>query len=320
VTRVLDWMHYLGVAVAVEDVQLGVTVAVEDLRPKAKYVQTTLAAVKDIRLCEKIFNNWMTELDKAVNSSEKPDEREVELRFYLELLKAYAGHCSNEANKILRCHVRFASLVAQRMDNASKSQYNLKYDGSETTRLAEDISDASDSLSTYVALMKDILDKFVSVLEEVQVTVKKEPSLGERILGWLKYLFQAIARILATVCSSIFTFTSSPEPNKQIPVSTLEQGVATFCTVGPEPQEGKESESLDSVILLLKKIVPREAQTAQKNLKQFDAALDIMGLDHHMKEGRRVTLCGSDPAAVAKKWRRVVEQYQSVLPDDINPA
>ena len=65
-TRVLDWMHYLGVAVAVEDVQLGVTVAVEDLRPKAKYVQTTLAAVKDIRLCEKIFNNWMTELDKCV--------------------------------------------------------------------------------------------------------------------------------------------------------------------------------------------------------------------------------------------------------------
>ena len=65
-TRVVDWMHHFGVTATVEDVQLGVSVAVEDLRPKAKYVQTTLAAVKDIRFCEKIFNNWMTELDKCV--------------------------------------------------------------------------------------------------------------------------------------------------------------------------------------------------------------------------------------------------------------
>jgi primosomal protein N'' len=111
--------------------------------------------------------------------------------------------CSNAANKILQRHVRFASLMAQRIDDASKSQYNLKYDYSETTRLANDISEASRSLSIYVTDMKDNLDKFVSVLEEVQVTVKKEPSLAERILGWLKYLFKAIARILATVCPPI---------------------------------------------------------------------------------------------------------------------
>jgi len=40
------------------------------------------------------------------------------------------------------------------------------------------------------------LGSFVSVLEEAQVTVKKEPSLVERILGWLKYLFKVIARSL----------------------------------------------------------------------------------------------------------------------------
>ena len=86
-----------------------------------------------------------------------------------------------------------------------------------------------------------------------------------------------------------------------------------------EPQEGKESESLDSVILFLKKIVPREARTAQKKLERFDEALNIMSLERHMREGRQVTLYGSDPAAVAKEWRDVAEQYQSVLPDDENP-
>ena len=53
-----------AVAAALEDLRSGV--AVEDLRPRAKYVQTTLDAVKDIHFCEKLFNNWMTELDKYV--------------------------------------------------------------------------------------------------------------------------------------------------------------------------------------------------------------------------------------------------------------
>jgi hypothetical protein len=165
-----------------------------------------------------------------MSGSEKPDEREQLLRFYLGLLKEDAGRCSSETNKILRCHVRFASLMARRIDVASKSQYNLKYDDSETTRLANDIREAADSLSIYVTTMKDNLDSFVFVLEDVQVTVKKEPSLVERILGWLKYMLQAIARILATVCPPISTLLPSPEPKRQ---TTLEKGAATFCTAGP---------------------------------------------------------------------------------------
>jgi hypothetical protein len=72
-------VYDLGVVVAYEDLRLGgvlenlhwqpgasVAVAVEDLRPRAKYVQITLAAVYDIRFCEKLFNDWMTEMDKCV--------------------------------------------------------------------------------------------------------------------------------------------------------------------------------------------------------------------------------------------------------------
>jgi hypothetical protein len=68
-------------------------------------------------------------------------------------------------------------------------------------------------------------------------------------------------------------------------------------------------------------IVPMEVQNAQKNLERFDEALDIMGLERHMRAGRRVALHGLDPAAVAKKWRDVAEQYQSAaLRDDEHPA
>ena len=79
--------------------------------------------------------------------------------------------------------------------------------------------------------------------------------------------------------------------------------------------KGKESESLDSVILFLKEIVPNEAQNAQKKLERFgfDKALDIIGLERKVSAGRRVTLYGSDPAAVAEEWRDVTEQYQSAL-------
>jgi hypothetical protein len=145
------------------------------------------------------------------------------LRFYLECLKKYAGLCSNATNEILGCHVRFASLMAQRIDGASESQNNLRYDYSETTRLANGISAAADELSTYVTKTIDNLNSFVSVLEEVQVTVKKG-SLVESvknilrwIWGWLKYLAEAIARI------------PSAKPRGEIPLSTLEEGAARYC-------------------------------------------------------------------------------------------
>ena len=74
-TRVFNWVHDLGVAVAdgdqrlgvtLEDLESDVTLAVEDLRPRIKHVQITLAAVDDIRFCEKLFDKWMAELDKCV--------------------------------------------------------------------------------------------------------------------------------------------------------------------------------------------------------------------------------------------------------------
>ena len=168
-----------------------------------------------------------------MSSSTKPDERERLLGFYLGLLTEDAGRCSNETNKILQCHVRFAYLMAQRIDDASNSHYNLKYNESETSRLASDISASADSLSTFVTKMKDNLNSFVSVLEELQVTVKREPSLAEQILGWVKSLFKAIARILATVCppiSALLHHSAAPKVQKSaVVVSTLGQAAAIFC-------------------------------------------------------------------------------------------
>ena len=62
-TRVLNWVRNWGVAVTGP---ARVKAPDDDLRPRAKNVQVTLDAVDDIRFCEKIFNNWMTELDKCV--------------------------------------------------------------------------------------------------------------------------------------------------------------------------------------------------------------------------------------------------------------
>jgi hypothetical protein len=125
--------------------------------------------------------------------------------------------------------------MAQWIDDASESQYNLRYDGSETTRIANDISEASRSLSINVTDMMNNLDSFVSVLKEAQVAVKKELSLAEQILGWLKYLFKAITRILATVCPPISALLfHSDDPKVQqsaIVVSTLGQAAAIFCVV-----------------------------------------------------------------------------------------
>ena len=137
--------------------------------------------------------------------------------------------CSNETDKILRYHVQFASLMAKRIDDASKSQYDLKYDDVETTRLAKKISKASRSLSTNVTKMKDNIDLFVSALEEVQIAVKNERSLAEQILRWLESLFKVITSILATASPSA----ESKRQKSAFPVSTLREAAAKFCTADP---------------------------------------------------------------------------------------
>jgi hypothetical protein len=92
-----------------------------------------------------------------------------------------------------------------------------------------------------------------------------------------------------------------------------------LSTLEAEPHEGRESESIESVLLFLKEIVPKEAQTAQKRLERFDKALLVMGLEARMKTGRRVAIRGPNPAAVAKEWHDAARQYQSVLPEDEGP-
>ena len=105
------------------------------------------------------------------------------LRLYLGRLKEQAGFCSDATNEILQYHVRFASLMAQRFDDASGSQHELNDDNIEMTRLARDIRNASSFLSINVERMKYELDSFVSIL--------KEQSLVKRIATIFATLFRS---------------------------------------------------------------------------------------------------------------------------------
>ena len=176
-------------------------VPVEQLRPDPAYVQLILGAVYDIRICSKIFDGWATQLDKCAveprffchvpsdnrfnrvpsSSQHKPEERELALRHHLDLLREDVSWCSRETDEILLCHAQFAYVTAQRIDNASKSWLKgLKY-GSDTTRLANDISQASRSLSKHVTQMQGNLRSFVSTLEKMEVG--KKTSAARRVLG-----------------------------------------------------------------------------------------------------------------------------------------
>ncbi|KAI0246119.1 hypothetical protein BJV78DRAFT_197135 [Lactifluus subvellereus] len=288
-------------------------VSVEQLRPDSAYVQLILGAVYDIRMCAEIFDRWATQLDKV--PSQKAEEREQVLRHHLGLLKEDVSWCSRATDEILLCHAQFAYLTAQRIDNASKSWLKgLKY-GTDTTRLANDISQASRSLSQHVTQMQDNLRSFVSALEKMGVRKKK--STAKRILGWLKYLFNALASIFSLgAFVSPLLHSVAPGVGMIAPAaSTLWKAAAAFCGKASETH-GKESESIDSVLRFLKETVPKEAQKAHKSLARFDEALFVMGIEARMKTGRRVVLRGPDMVAVAQEWRKVAKQYQSMLPDD----
>ena len=97
--------------------------------------------------------------------------------------------------------------MAQRIDDAFKSQYNLEYDGPETTKLAKDINRASRSLSTNVTQMTYDLNSFVCALDDIQVAMK-------------------------TNGCSISPLLPSAEPKKQqcaFLIFALREAVAKFC-------------------------------------------------------------------------------------------
>jgi len=78
----------------------------------------------------------------------------------------------------------------------------------------------------------------------------------------------------------------------------------------------KEPQSIESVLLFLKKTIPKEAREAQRTLAQFDEALAFMELEEHLTTSRLLALSRPDSAAIAQEWRDVARRYQSVLPDD----
>jgi hypothetical protein len=90
--------------------------------------------------------------------------------------------------------------MAQRIDDASKSQYTVD-PGLEATKLAQHISKASGFLSTNVNVMTRELRSFVSILEKIRVKAEK------------KSLFKAVATIFATLTPSISgTIRHQPDP------------------------------------------------------------------------------------------------------------
>lgn len=122
--------------------------------------------------------------------------------------------------------------MAKRIDDAVGSQYKLKCDDySEMMSLVNDISAAADSLSKHVTKMRDNLNSFVSVLEGLQVTVKKKPSLVKRILGWLKSLFSVIVKVLAAVCPLISLLIQPVNPAAALIVSALGEAAAIICAI-----------------------------------------------------------------------------------------
>ena len=163
------------------------------------------------------------------SDSNKRDEREKTLRLYLGRLKERAGLCSKETDEILQYQVRFASLMAQRIDDASRSQGNLICDSPEAKELAEDINKASGLLSTNVERMTYELCSFVSVLEKMQ---GKELSLLERILLWLESMFNAIAAIFATIASISDIVSHCPDPKVRgcaLALTALGQAASVLC-------------------------------------------------------------------------------------------
>jgi hypothetical protein len=207
-------------------------------------------------------------------------------------LKEWAGLCSKEINEILQFHVQFASMMAERFDDASKSPHDSKYEGplAETT-LAERIRETTGFLSTNVKEMTLEIESFVVTLEKEQVTMQKEKSLVKRILRLLKSLFKAIATIFTTLSASVSdTDRHHPDPKireNRLANTTLGQAAFEFgradsgtflehCNPPPartevidpfmqNPRKGKSLRPSTKQFYSSRTLFPRKQRTPKRN-------------------------------------------------------
>jgi hypothetical protein len=80
--------------------------------------------------------------------------------------------------------------------------------------------------------MKDHLTSFVSVLENIGATVRKERTLAGRILGWLKSLFKALIKIFVTLGTFILHSVAPGVGGTAPAASTLSRAAEAFCGAG----------------------------------------------------------------------------------------
>ena len=162
----------------------------------------------------------------SVSIKKLDSHREQTLRFYLDELRDDASLCSISANSILQCHAQFAYLMARRMNDASKSWFKyLPCDDVVTTRLADDINNASRNLSFHVKRMKDNLNSFVSTLEDQTIENVDGGGNGDgdgdgdhkppkpQSWGFFISLTNAVTRIIAAIGNLITRLTRGDKRN-----------------------------------------------------------------------------------------------------------
>ena len=145
--------------------------------------------------------------------------------------------CATETNDILQNHVRFANLMAQQINDASKPQNDSRYDRTmaEMARIAEETRAASSNLSANISRMNDELGTFVETLEGINIKTKKKESMPRKILRWLSFLVTAIQAIFAPPSTTLVSLVFNPDLNIRgclLALTPLGQAAQVFCKMG----------------------------------------------------------------------------------------
>lgn len=143
----------------------------------------------------------MSSRNSYSSSSNKPSDLEIELRSQIGSLEDSALAALNETEAIVRAHKSLGVLMSRRLSGSGDITLKVS---PELTRLIEEIQRRSSTVSSHAGRMRDQVQTLVETLERPQRTKK---SFFQRLLGWLKKIFHAVASALsAFALASLFVF------------------------------------------------------------------------------------------------------------------
>ncbi|GBE86041.1 hypothetical protein SCP_0805650 [Sparassis crispa] len=270
-------------------------------------VLTLGVALREMSACDQIFKSWNDDLDSVGFGRET--DLEIRVRHQISTLQDRAQMALSATERIVETHECFSQIMVERLRRAAESGGRLTPD-SKVLETANSIKEHSAEVSRHVGSMCETLRHVMDTLDETQ---KRTPSLKDQILTWLRKVLQALTVILqvAAVVANIFV-PNGIWASGALAIGSFVSSVAEKV-ISEMDNRGMINGDFQQMLRFFREKIPQDVQRAADSLQVFDACHQALRLELEIQERELLTVDVNVARQAEEDWKRTNTQLQQVV-------